>query len=150
MEKLRPEKFIRTHFDLCTGCSLCKTACSMHIFGGFNPNKSMIRIKHMWENLAHVPVVCEHCVNPMCLNVCPVKAITRDEQTAAVIIDQDKCVSCGLCSRYCPLEMIHADPETGKAYKCDLCQGNPACVQACPFGALELLEQDPLSGGKNG
>ncbi len=141
MEKHRPGKFIRTHFDQCTGCSLCKAACSLHMFGGYNPGKAMLRIRHLWENLAHIPVVCEHCVNPMCLKVCPTKAIFKDE-TGIVIVDQEKCVSCGLCSQYCPLEMIYADPETGKAYKCDLCRGNPECVQACPFNALELRDQD--------
>ncbi len=141
MERERPGKFIRTHFDLCTGCSLCRTACSMHMFGGYNPGKAMLRIKHLWENLAHIPVVCEHCVNPMCLRVCPTKAIFKDEKTGTVIVDQEKCVSCGLCAKYCPLEMIYTDPETGKAYKCDLCHGDPECVQACPTGALELLDQ---------
>lgn len=149
MKKLRPSIHIRTHFDLCTGCSLCKTACSMHMFGGFNPGKSMLKIRHLWENLAHIPVVCEQCVHPMCLKVCPARAITRDERTGAVIIDQEKCVSCGLCAKYCPLEMVHEDPETGKAFKCDLCRGEPECVKACPFDALELFSQDQSIGVNN-
>jgi len=112
------------------------------MFGGYNPNRSMIRIRHLWENLAHIPIVCEHCKNPMCLKVCPTKAISRHEKTGAVIIDQEKCVACGLCQKYCPLEMIYVNPETHKAFKCDLCQGDPECVQACPFNALELLNQE--------
>ncbi|WP_045212818.1 4Fe-4S dicluster domain-containing protein [Desulfonatronovibrio magnus] len=146
MEQTKPQVFIRTHFDLCTGCALCKTACSMHVFGGYNPNKGMLIIRHLWENLAHIPVVCQQCRNAMCMKVCPVKAIYRDEQTQAVVIDQKKCISCRLCSQYCPLGVIHRDLETQKAYKCDLCQGNPQCVQVCPFGALELGQENRQSG----
>jgi len=32
--------------------------------------------------------------------------------------------------------MVHLDPDTKKAVKCELCQGDPACVAACPTGAL--------------
>jgi len=34
MEKLSSGNFIRTHFGQFTGSSLCKTACSLHMFGG--------------------------------------------------------------------------------------------------------------------
>lgn len=114
----------------------------MHVFKGFNPDRAMLRISRSMENLAHVPVVCEHCANPMCLKSCPAGAIIRDEHTGAVIIDQQKCVACGICAGYCPLGMIHLSPDTGKAFKCDLCGGNPECVRACPAGALELLPQN--------
>ncbi len=149
MEKSRLKKRINTFFDRCTGCSLCRAACSLHMFGGFNPNKAMIRVESRWENLVHLPVVCRHCDNPLCLRVCPVSAITRDERTGAVVIDREKCIACGLCSRFCPLEMIHADPETGAAYKCDLCGGDPACVQMCPYGALEYATGDPAEKGES-
>jgi Fe-S-cluster-containing dehydrogenase component len=34
---------------------------------------------------------------------------------------------------------------SGKAYKCDLCGGNPACVAECHFGALVFKEADKIS-----
>jgi anaerobic carbon-monoxide dehydrogenase iron sulfur subunit len=149
MPNIRPAVFIRTHFDACTGCQLCQAACSLHVFGGYNPGKSMLKIRRMWENLVHVPVVCEQCADPICQRVCPVQAIARDEQTGAVVIDQEKCISCGLCSQYCPLEMIHVELDTNKAYKCDLCGGQPACVQACPVQALELVANRDAREGQN-
>ena len=30
------------------------------------------------------------------------------------------------------------DTDTGKAYKCDLCNGKPQCVKSCPMNALGL------------
>ncbi len=142
METNRPAKLINTFFDRCTGCSLCRAACSMHLFGGFNPNKAGIRIEHRWENLVHLPVACRHCDNPLCMRVCPVTAIYRDETSGAVVIDREQCIACGLCSRFCPLEMIHADPASGQAYKCDLCGGDPECVKICPYGALAFSGGD--------
>lgn len=36
--------------------------------------------------------------------------------------------------------MIH--PDTGKAVACDLCGGEPKCVEFCPEEALELVSTD--------
>lgn len=143
----RPRKRINTYFDRCTGCSLCRSACSMHMFGGFNPNRAMIRITPMWENLVHLPVACRHCGNSLCLRVCPVGAIYRNGMSGAVVLDTEKCISCGLCSRFCPLGMIFVDPQTDKAFKCDLCGGDPECVKICPCGALEFSGKTPGEEG---
>lgn len=85
------------------------------------------------------------------MNVCTAKAIHRTEQ-GIVEIDQDKCVGCGLCAQFCPMDVILSCPETRKAYKCDLCQGKPLCVEACPTGALELVhrENEPGKQGEKG
>ena len=92
---------------------------------------------HAQENLYHFPIVCDQCQNPYCANVCPVGAIVRDEATGALAVDPERCTGCGLCARYCPIDMIRLDPDSDKALKCDLCGGHPACVAACPTGALE-------------
>ena len=34
--------------------------------------------------------------------------------------------------------------ESGKAYKCDLCGGNPACVAECNFDALVFKVPDKI------
>lgn len=129
--------FIKTNFDVCTGCSLCQLACSAYLLGGYNPHRSALTIRHASENLYHFPAVCNHCRNPFCANVCPVKAISRDSATGAMRVDTEVCVGCGLCERFCPIDMIRVDPDLGKAVKCDLCGGeNARCVVACPTGAL--------------
>jgi Fe-S-cluster-containing dehydrogenase component len=129
--------YIHTNFDKCTGCSICQLACSFDLFEGYNPRLSRLAIQQKRENLYHIPVVCNQCENAYCMNVCPVKAIQRTDQ-GIVEIDQDRCIGCGLCAQYCPIDMILFCPEIKKAYKCDLCQGHPLCVEACPTGALEL------------
>jgi ferredoxin len=32
------------------------------------------------------------------------------------------------------------DPVTKKAAKCDLCGGDPACMKACEYGAIEHVD----------
>ncbi|MBI9073972.1 MAG: 4Fe-4S dicluster domain-containing protein [Desulfatibacillum sp.] len=129
---------IKTNFDLCTGCSLCQLACSQRLLGGYNPHRALLRITHKTENLYHFPLVCNQCENPYCANVCPVKAISRNPQTGAMVVDHDTCIGCNMCRKYCPIEMVGVDPDLNKSVKCDLCNGNPACVAVCPTGALEL------------
>jgi Fe-S-cluster-containing hydrogenase component 2 len=130
--------FIKTNFDLCTGCGICTLVCSQRLLGGYNPHRALLRITHSQENLYHHPVVCNQCQNAYCANVCPVGAIGRNPVTYALEVDHALCVGCDLCQRYCPIGVVGVDPDLKKAVKCDLCQGDPRCVAACPTGALEL------------
>ena len=45
-------------------------------------------------------------------------------------INEDKCDGCGDCVTACPYGMIEQDDQ-GLAYKCDYCDGDPACVKEC-------------------
>lgn len=116
----------------------------MDLFGGYNPGLSRLVILNKTENLYHFPIVCNQCENAYCMNVCPAKAIKRNT-SGVVTIDTKKCIACGLCAQYCPIGVIVLDPETGKAFKCELCQGKPLCIEACPTGALELVKKENLS-----
>jgi Fe-S-cluster-containing hydrogenase component 2 len=135
--------FVKTHFDLCTGCSLCQLACSQRLAGGYNPHRAVLAIRHESENLYHFPVVCEQCQNAYCMNSCPVGAISVNEATGAKVVNLETCVGCGTCAKFCPIGVIHVDPEIKKSRKCDLCDGQPLCVAACPTGALEFICPPP-------
>ncbi|MFP4168572.1 MAG: 4Fe-4S dicluster domain-containing protein [Desulfonatronovibrionaceae bacterium] len=137
--------FIKANFDLCTGCRMCQLACSEKNFGGYNPRFSLLRIDPTPDHLCHFPVPCNQCSNPFCARVCPVGAISKDDSTQTVLIDQETCIGCGLCAKYCPVGVIIQEPEGKKFVKCDLCSGDPVCVSACPTGALELAD----TGGGN-
>lgn len=138
---MTPRTFIHTNFDLCTGCNICQLACSMKKEGGFHPASARLLILRERENLYNQPVVCNHCENPYCANVCPSGAIARDE-LGAVVIDHETCIGCGLCADYCPLGMCRLTTDGGrkKSVKCDLCGGAPECVKSCPTGALVLVQ----------
>jgi carbon-monoxide dehydrogenase iron sulfur subunit len=82
------------------------------------------------------------------MTVCPTGAISRDDETEAVVVDADKCIACAMCAMVCPFDVITFYPsyeavlDKPVAIKCDHCpdrqrQGKvPACVEACKVGAL--------------
>ena len=130
--------FIRTQFDLCTGCNACQLACSSRATGGYNPHLSRLKILMEGENFLNRPLVCSQCENAFCLRSCSVKAISRNPETGVVLIDKEKCTGCRECIDACPDGMITMDDQ-GKADKCDLCDGDPLCVRYCVSGALKLV-----------
>ena len=75
---------------------------------------------------------CINCNNPRCMwfeeqdvtcsvvadfpgdrsvEVCPVKAIAWDQESETPVIDQSKCIQCGLCIRRCPIGAIFFDEQ---------------------------------------
>ncbi len=98
--------------------------------GVFPDVKSVAALKH-----------CQHCEYPKCMDICPAEAISK-EDTGAVLINRDKCVGCQSCIDACPYDVPVFDRETGKTYKCIMCNdrleaGLPtACAEACPSVAI--------------
>jgi Fe-S-cluster-containing hydrogenase component 2 len=84
------------------------------------------------------PVTCQQGEDPACQKACPEKAIVSHSKLNLVVVDEKKCTGCMACVGACPYGIMAYDPEKKKAMKCDLCVGNPACVQYCPSKVLEL------------
>jgi len=76
------------------------------------------------------------------MEVCPAAAISRSEESGAVVIDRDQCAGCKMCMLACPFGNIHFDAEQQIGKKCDLCGGDPACVKFCISGALQFEEEE--------
>jgi Fe-S-cluster-containing dehydrogenase component len=127
----------------CTGCMRCVYVCSAVKEGTFMPSKARIHVNNFPHQGYSVPNVCFHCPSPDCLKACPEEAIYKNDR-GVVLVDQTKCDACGDCVAACPYGMI-AQHSSGKAYKCDLCGGSPACVTECHFGALVYKEPDQLA-----
>lgn len=84
-----------------------------------------------------IPLVCRQCEDAPCMYACISGAISRNE-AGVVVTNPDKCIGCWTCVMVCPYGVIGRNMETSKAYRCDRCpdQEVPACVSACPTGAL--------------
>lgn len=117
--------------EKCTGCGLCESVCSEQGESARTPRIRVLRDDVAGTSFA---VLCQHCLEPLCLEACPNGAISKGED-GVVRMDKRLCVNCGLCVAACPEAAPHRAPD-GEVVKCDLCGGAPACVEACPNGAL--------------
>lgn len=89
---------------------------------------------------------CMHCHEPGCAKVCPVNAISKTS-LGAVVVDQDTCISCGLCVTACPFDV----PRVGSGMvKCTLCHDRisnglvTACAKACPTRSICFGDRDDM------
>jgi Fe-S-cluster-containing hydrogenase component 2 len=138
------QKILFVDQEKCTGCRLCEIACSLHHEKVSNPSLSRIHIVK-WENSGlYVPMICQQCETPICESVCPMRAVKRDENTGAVLIDGDLCVGCKLCVMFCPLGGVGIGKER-KVLKCDLCDGEPRCVKFCIPSALQFIDANAIN-----
>ena len=124
--------------DRCTGCHQCELACSFRKLRKFSPCDSRIQIVTTEDRCLSIPVVCMQCAEAPCVRVCPVGAIQFDSGTGAYRIDDARCLGCRMCALVCPFAAVASDRNTGKAIKCDLCDGDPACEAVCAPGALRF------------
>lgn len=97
---------------------------------------------------AFAPVMCQHCAEPPCVDVCPTGA-SFQRVDGIVMVDRHICIGCRYCMMACPYKarsFVH-EPQSGQEAQvprgkgcveaCNLCApridrgGIPACVEAC-------------------
>jgi len=124
----------------CTGCRSCEIVCSLGRTGVSNPARARIRVIN-WQNKGlFLPVSCQHCEDAPCRKACPQEAISRDAVFERVVIDYSKCVGCRTCVYACPFGAMKFDADRGRPFKCDLCGGDPLCIDACDDNALAFSD----------
>jgi len=135
-------------YEKCTGCRTCELVCSVKHEGAANPSKSRIKVvKWEWEGL-YVPMACQQCVDAPCLEVCPVKAISRDETMNRVQVNYDACIGCRMCVATCPFGAMGFNIDAKKVFKCDFCDGDPQCARFCETKAAQYVESSQVNSAK--
>ncbi len=142
------QRVVTVDIEKCTGCRSCELACSLHNFGEFNPARARIHVVKTQKEAVTttIPVLCRQCADPLCVKMCPVEALSRNEETGAIVVDKDRCLGCHTCVYVCPFGAPAVDPVTGVCEKCTLCDGDPHCVKVCAKEALtfgDLYEEGP-------
>lgn len=111
------------------------------------PEASRIKVFELFPGV-DVPHTCAQCRDYPCVKACGYGALKPDERTGAVLVDAEKCVSCGGCVKACPGKVMRLHPATRKAMVCDLCGGDPECVKVCVeagFNALAVIPYESVT-----
>ncbi len=163
----------------CIGCYGCQLSCKAE--HGTPPGVFYARVlkqeegKYPTVQQVFLPVLCNHCDDPPCVDVCPIGASFVHEDDGTVDIDPDLCVGCRTCMMGCPYtnryyndgpQFYYGDHggstpyeearttrhQTDIVMKCNFCRdrvkaGNdPACVANCPTNARYFGDiDDPMS-----
>jgi Fe-S-cluster-containing dehydrogenase component len=108
-----------------------------------------------------VPVICMHCEQPTCAEVCPADAIKRTGDGVVQSALKPRCIACGNCVAACPFGVPEVHERQQIMMKCDMCYDRssvgkkPMCAAVCPsqalfFGTLEEIEHlRPMSAPLN-
>ncbi len=138
------------------GCDVCVVACKDENgwTGHDRPDTDpqwirKVNLKDNKTGATHsLPVMCQHCEHPPCVDVCPTGASMR-RADGIVLVDRHTCIGCRYCMMACPYKarsFVHEDVRGQKPHmprgkgtveSCTLCAhrvddgGVPACVEAC-------------------
>jgi carbon-monoxide dehydrogenase iron sulfur subunit len=147
-------KFIVVDEAKCLACRQCMLDCALAHAEGDDLVEALAtaatlrpRVHVRLIDEKNVPVQCRHCEDAPCMEVCKPEAISRTED-GTVLLDLEKCIGCRRCVKACPFDAVTMLKEEKLALKCDLCihrteEGlEPACVTACPCGAIGFEELD--------
>lgn len=115
---------------------------TLNVIKVYRDGTAAVKDQHT-DGFAFMKRNCLHCVDPSCVSVCPVKAMTKDPVTGIVSYDPNACIGCRYCSVGCPFGVPQFDLSNafGQINKCQMCKhlqaegGIPACCDVCPTGA---------------
>jgi anaerobic carbon-monoxide dehydrogenase iron sulfur subunit len=138
--------------DKCLGCKSCELACAVErnsvsktLAGAVREAiKPMARVAVGGDTGHSFPVQCRHCQDAACIAVCPSGAMQHRADSDTVVIDAAKCRGCWMCVMACTFGAVQPLSGFKIAAKCDACvdMAEPACVAACPTGALLHGDED--------
>lgn len=152
--------------DTCVGCHACAVNCKEWNAGGHmapltDRDPYGAHATGIWFNRVHTfeagegevgrtvhfPKSCLHCEDAPCVTVCPTGASFKRAEDGIVLVNENKCIGCKLCSWACPYGAREYDEDAGVMKKCTLCIDRiynenldpvdrvPACVSTCPANA---------------
>ena len=130
-----------------SGCTDCVTACNTE--NGLDPRPSPTSVQWIRKvelkeiktgRSASLPVMCQHCADPPCVDVCPTGASFK-RADGIVLVDKHTCIGCRYCVMACPYKarsFVHEDVTDQKP---DVPRGK-GCVESCTLCVHRLDQGD--------
>lgn len=125
----------------CIGCEACIQACEEC---ATHRGHSMIHVDFLDRatTTQSAPMVCMHCDDPTCAEVCPADAIKQNEDGVVQSALKPRCIGCSNCVLACPFGVPKYMSDFDLMMKCDQCLDRtsvglaPMCASVCPSQAL--------------
>lgn len=125
----------------CLNCNLCVQNCPMKILKKANEDYPAVHVDYTES-------FCDYDCNK-CSQVCPSGAIKRlsltDKQKTQIglaVINEEKCIKCGLCAMKCPRRAIVKETGEFPVVNADMCIGCGVCQNACPVKVITISAVD--------
>ncbi len=128
----------------CIGCRSCLQACEEC---ETHRGKSMINFDYIDRpsTISTIAIVCMHCDEPTCAQVCPADAIKKGEDGVVHSSLKPRCIACNNCVLACPFGIPKMMEPEQQMMKCDMCYDRtsvgkrPMCATVCPSQALAYI-----------
>jgi len=139
----------------CIGCGACVQACGEC---GTHRGRSLIHLDEIDRGASTqtVPMVCMHCEDPTCAEVCPADAIKQNEDGVVQSSLKPRCIGCSNCVLACPFGVPNYESDIDQMMKCDMCYDRtsvglkPMCASVCPSEALWFGTPDDFAATRTG
>ena len=139
----------------CIGCKACVQACEEC---GTHRGRSMIHLELVdpGSSVQTAPMVCMHCTDPTCAEVCPADAIKQNELGVVQSAMRPRCIGCSNCVLACPFGVPKYYAEIDQMMKCDMCYDRtsvgkrPMCATVCPSQALAFTTREEIERTRRG
>ena len=139
----------------CIGCEACVQAC---MECGTHRGRSLIHLERFDRatTTQTAPMVCMHCEDPTCAQVCPADAIKQNEDGIVQSSLKPRCIGCSNCVLACPFGVPKYIAAYDQMMKCDMCYDRtsvglkPMCASVCPSEALWFGTPDEFAATRTG
>lgn len=119
----------------CSGCGICKLACSMENFSRVMPSVALLGIEGLFPDPGKYRIrFCDQC--GICADTCPADAI--ELENGVFHIREDDCILCHECVEACPGHVMIINPQNNIPAKCILCG---ECARTCPREAIRIADE---------